>query len=245
MTPPDYSPYAELYAQTRPLYPPTLFARLAAVVEPRHLAWDCATGSGQAALGLVDHFSRVVGTDISTRQIEEAPSHPRVEYRQARAEASGLDDHSVDLVTVASALHWFDLDAFYAEVRRVGRPGAVLAAWTYHVARIDPPWDTVFWRLYESIASYFDPGARLVDERYAGITLPGEPIDIGEVSVAASWDLARVRGFIESWSGTQAYERAHGVSPLGLIADDLAELWGDPSNVRELKWPLYTRVARL
>ena len=54
-------------------------------------------------------------------------AHPRVEYRVAPAERSGLPDAAVDLVTLALAAHWFDLPRFYAEVRRVGRPRTAIA----------------------------------------------------------------------------------------------------------------------
>src|SRR5574341_2011719 len=107
---PDYSPFARQYAESRPKYPAELFSYLAALVDRHHLAWDCATGNGQAALDLVKHFERVIATDVSAEQIRHAVPHPQIEYRVARAEQSGLEDQSVDLVTVASALHWFDLD---------------------------------------------------------------------------------------------------------------------------------------
>ena len=104
---PDYSPYAKEYAQSRLRYPAELFKYLASLVDRRDLAWDCATGNGQAVLELVKHFDRVIATDISTEQIKQATLHPQVEYRVARSEQSGLVENSVDLVTVASAIHWF------------------------------------------------------------------------------------------------------------------------------------------
>jgi ubiquinone/menaquinone biosynthesis C-methylase UbiE len=132
MVSPDYSSFAGKYAQSRPGYPAELFHRLASLLEPRKVAWDCATGNGQAAVALVEHFDRVIATDVSAEQIRHAAQHPQIEYRVASAEESGLDDRSVDVATVASALHWFDLDCFYSEATRVIRPQGLLAAWTYH-----------------------------------------------------------------------------------------------------------------
>lgn len=243
---PDYSPVAKQYAASRPTYPDELFACLATLVEPRRLAWDCATGSGQAARGLVPHFDRVVGTDVSAEQIRNAIAHEKIEYRVAGYEDSGLGRWSADLVTVASALHWFDLDRFYTEVRRVLRPGGVLAAWTYHVGHMAPPFDKLFGDFMRDVLRpYFGPGAELVDDRYEGVTLPGAPIEFPAFEVSASWNLDRMRTFIGSWSGVLAYRKEKGEDPYALIAEDLERLWGPPERVRTVRWPLYARVARL
>jgi SAM-dependent methyltransferase len=246
MKSPDYSPYAGKYAQSRPSYPAELFTHLASLVDRRRLAWDCATGNGQAAVRLADYFEQVIATDISPEQIRHAMPHSRVEYRVARSEQSGLDESSVDLVTVASALHWFDLEAFYAEVQRVVRPGGVLAAWTYHVGHVEPPLDRIFARLYDDVLSpYFTPGARLVDQRYETIVLPGDPLDGIDLHVSATWNLDQMLAFIESWSGTQQYIQARGENPVALIAEDLEELWGAREIVHTVRWPLYIRISRL
>ena len=206
MKSPDYSSYAKQYVQSRPTYPEELFGYLASMVEQHKLAWDCATGNGQAALALAKHFKKIIATDISAEQIKNAIQHPQIEYRIATSEQSGLDDNSVDLVTVASALHWFNLDRFYAEVRRVVRPGGVLSAWSYHVGYMEPPFDEIFLHFYQDILfNYFAPGARLVDDRYENITLPGETLDDGQFYVTANWNLDHMLGFIKSWSGAQKY----------------------------------------
>lgn len=247
-----FSSASDRYAAYRPVYPAALFAWLAGLCPgpgtnaERGIAWDCATGSGQAALGLVPHFRQVVATDASAEQIRHAAPHPRIDYRVAPAEACGLADHSVDLVTVAQAAHWFDLDRFYAEARRVLRADGVLAAWTYHVGHVAPPFDALFGHFYRDVlASYFAPGARLVDDRYEGVTLPGAPIEFPSFEVSAAWDLDRMLAFISSWSGTLAYREARGADPVALIAPDLERLWGPRDRVRAVRWPLYVRVSRL
>lgn len=137
--PPDSSPVASAYATSRPGYPAELFARLASLVERHELAWDTATGNGQAAIGLAEHFDRVIATDVSAERLRHGLPYPRVEDRVATSERSGLRDRSVDVIATAAAIHWFDLPRFYAEVRRVARPGAVAAAWTYHIGYVAPP----------------------------------------------------------------------------------------------------------
>jgi SAM-dependent methyltransferase len=243
---PDYSQVAEYYSTSRPGYPEELFEWLASLVERRDVAWDAATGSGQAAVSLAKYFQRVIATDISEEQIRHARAHPRIEYRAATAEASGLPDDSVDLVVSAAALHWFDLERFYAEVRRVARPGGVLAAWTYHVAYVEAPFDEVFGPFYRDIvAPYFAPGARLVDDRYEAIALPGSAVDAPSYSATVNWTSAEIVRFVRTWSGVQTYMEVAGQDPVTELAPAIEELCGSPDAVHELRWPLYLKAARL
>jgi SAM-dependent methyltransferase len=154
-----------------------LFEFIAALAPARRRAWDCGTGNGHAALGLAALFESVQATDASAQQIEHALPHPRVHYRVAAAEASGLSDRSVDLISVAQALHWFDLAKFYAQVRRVARPGCLLAvygyAWFYLSAQLDPLIDR--W-LLRPIEPYWLPNLRLLWHGYRTIEFPFEEI---------------------------------------------------------------------
>ena len=246
MKSPDYSSYAKQYAQSRPVYPEKLFNYISSLVDEHDLAWDCATGNGQAALALTKHFKQIIATDISAEQIKHAIPHPQIEYRVATSEKSGLEDKSVDLVTAASALHWFDQDSFYSEVRRVVRSGGILAAWTYHVGYVEPPFEKIFLCFYRNVLfPYFAQGARLVDDRYETITLPGEPIDAGKFYVKAEWNLEQMLAFIKSWSGTQQYIKEQGGDPTAFVADDLKLIWGDPESVKTIRWPLFVKISRL
>lgn len=243
---PDFSRDSESYSAYRPRYPDALFAWLASVAPRRDAAWDVATGTGQAALGLAPHFTRVIATDLSAEQIRHATPHPRVQYRVASAESSGLEDAAVDLIASAAAIHWFDLPAFYAEVRRVARPGAVLAAWTYHVGHMEPPFDAVFAPFYEDVlAPYFAPGARLVDDRYRTIDLPGRALDAPEFTMSVRWTAAEVLRYVRTWSGVHAYTDATGEDPVERIAPSIDALCGSTGTRHELRWPLYIRASRL
>jgi SAM-dependent methyltransferase len=153
-----FSSASDRYAAYRPDYPAALFAWLAGLCAERELAWDCATGSGQAALGLAPHFRRVVATDASAEQVRHAAPHPLIDYRVAPAEASGLADHSVDLVTVAQAAHWFDLPRFYAEAARVLKPGGAIAVWGYGRMLLPGEMDGLFQRFYaKTVGPYWPP----------------------------------------------------------------------------------------
>lgn len=243
---PDYSPLAEAYSVSRPGYPPELFRWLASTVSPRGLAWDAATGSGQAALGLATYFDRVLATDHSQAQIDHARPHPKIEYRVAPAEDSGLASGSVDLAVAAAAVHWFDLTRFGEEVRRVVRSRGVFAAWTYHVAHVEEPIADLLWAFYRDVvAPHFAPGARLVDERYESLRLPGERLETPAFVMSASWTAGQMLSFIRTWSGVHAYIEACGTDPVDEIAGQVEGSWGGIGRVREVRWPVYMRASRL
>ncbi|HEX9944594.1 MAG TPA: class I SAM-dependent methyltransferase, partial [Thermoanaerobaculia bacterium] len=168
-----FSGHAESYASFRPRYSPQVFDFVATLPRRRAVAWDCGTGNGQAALDLAERFERVIATDASRQQLAQAIPHPRVEYRQAPAESSGLESGSIDLVAVAAAVHWFDFDRFYAEVERVLAPGGALAVWTYDLVRIAPGMDDLVRRLaHEIVAPWWPPERRWVDEEYRTLPFP-------------------------------------------------------------------------
>ena len=246
-----FSGHADDYARYRPTYPPELFAYLAALCAAHDLAWDCATGNGQAALGLAEHFDRVVATDASAEQIEAAAQHPRVTYAVAPARNSPLDDASADLVTVAQALHWIDPEPFYAEVRRVLNPDGVFAAWTYglfHLAPDDPTADAVdplietFYR--DRVGPYWPPERRHIEANYQSLPFPFEDVETPDFTIEMAWTLADVLGYLRTWSATKRYQQDRGHDPVDAVAADFAEAWGDPSTRRTLQWPLPLRVGR-
>jgi SAM-dependent methyltransferase len=234
------------YAAFRPRYPAALFDWLAGVAPSTSLAWDCATGTGQAALGLAARFDRVVATDASEEQIGAAIPHPGVEYRVARAESSGLDSGTVDLVTVAQALHWLDLDAFYAEVQRVTRPGGVFAAWTYGESRVLPAVDQVVERFYrDTVGPCWPPERVHVERRYADLPFPFPRLELPALFIEADLTLDAYVGYLGTWSGTRRYIESGLGDPLPALRADLARGWGDPLQVRRVTWPLALLVGRV
>lgn len=242
-----FSGHAKDYAQYRPRYPAALFEYLATLTTRRELAWDCATGNGQAAVGLAAHFERVVATDGSAGQIAEATAHPRVEYRVETAEETTLSPASVDLVTVAQALHWFRLDEFYAVARRVARPGGVLAVWCYTLPRVSPEVDDACdWFYREVTGPYWEPQRRLIDERFETIAFPFDEIRPTPVFwCEARWTLADYLGYVGTWSAVQRYRRERGADPLEQIRPRLASAWGPPETERLARSPIFMRVGRV
>jgi SAM-dependent methyltransferase len=240
-----FSAHAEAYARSRPGYPPALFAHLASLAPSPQLAWDCATGSGQVAIGLAQHFDRVVATDASAAQIEHAFRGERITYRVEPAEATSLETASVDLVTVGQALHWFDLDRFYAEVRRVLRPGGVLAAWCYGRCEIAPDVDAVVDRFYADIVGPFWPPERVfVESGYRTLPFPFERMPLPDFSMHADWTEEELMAYLGTWSAAKRFEAERGHDPRIEIEEVLAAAWGSPHGRRRIQWPLSFLVGR-
>ena len=241
-----FAPVAADYASFRPTYPAALFAWLAGIAPGRALAWDCAAGSGQASRDLAEHFERVVATDASEMQIVAAVPHPRVEYRVAPAEASELPDAAVDLITVAQALHWFDLDRFFLEVRRVLKPGGVLAVWTYGVLSVvDEAVDAQVQTFYrETVGPYWPPERRHVETGYRTLPFPFAELEPPEFHMEAFWSLPELLGYFRSWSATSRYIADQGNDPVTALAAVLAPLWGSPDDRRRITWPLAVRIGK-
>ncbi|MBE7422936.1 MAG: class I SAM-dependent methyltransferase [Zoogloeaceae bacterium] len=241
-----FSAQATDYARYRPNYPAELFFWLAGIAPARDMAWDCGTGSGQAAVGLAAHFERVLATDPSRKQLEHAEPHPRVDYRVASAEVSLLDTASIDLITVAQAIHWFDLEKFYAEARRVLKPGGIIAAWTYTLLDVEAGVDELLTDYYKNVVGpYWPPERRLVDDRYRSLPFPFDPIDAPAFEIRTEWSRDDLLGYLGTWSATRACMKSNGVDPLIAFGERLRPLWPDPDRKRTLRWPLHLRAGRL
>lgn len=240
-----FSRLAAQYAEFRPRYPGALFDLLARIAPSRGRAWDCACGSGQATLDLAERFESVVATDASAQQIAAAKPHPHVTYAVARAEASGLDAASVDVVTVAQSLHWFDRTAFYAEARRVLKPQGVLGVWTYGIPRLndvnlDPLMQKFYW---EVVGEFWPPERRYVEDGYRSIEFPFTEIVAPSLSMRETWTLPQFLGYLRSWSSVGRYVDARGEDPVLKAEEMLAPFWG--SRARGVSWPLSLRLGRV
>ncbi len=242
-----FSGVANCYADFRPRYPAALFDYLATLAHPDSLVWDCACGNGQATLDLAERFHRIVATDASREQIAAASPRAQVDYRVAPAEQSGLLDTSVGLITVAQALHWFDFERFYEEVRRVLRPGGVLAAWVYGINEVEgDAANSLVQDFYsKTVGPYWPPERKLVEDGYRTIPFPFPELTPPVFRMETRWTLGELLGYFGTWSATNRFIKATGRDPLDPLSEALARVWGDPNSPRRVKWPLSLRVGHV
>jgi SAM-dependent methyltransferase len=241
-----FSGHATEYAKFRPHYPDEMFQYLASISSRHELAWDCATGNGQAAMGLARHFDRVIATDASAQQIERAEPDDRISYRVAPAEASGIDSAVVDLILVAQALHWLDLDAFFAEAKRVLKDDGALAISSYNVLKISPEIDAIIWKFYrETTGPFWPPERELVETDYKSIQFPFPELLPIRFEMREELNLHQLAGYLRTWSATQKFIAARGFDPVDSLVEELGGVWKDREQMRETKWPLHLRTGIL
>lgn len=247
MIPNDYfSERSALYAAARPGYPADLFDAVAALPARRRLALDCGTGSGQAALGLARRFDQVIATDGSAEQLRHATPAANVEYRCAPAESSGLPDRSVDLVTVAQALHWFDIATFFNEARRVLAPGGAIAVWGYGDPWLeDPALQSILHDFNRvTLEPYWRPERHLLLDGYRTTEFPFEEISMQQLTLEQRWTLRQLSALLGTWSATTRYTAHHQLDPVPTVEAALAREWGNPDHPRVIRWPLHVRAGR-
>ena len=233
------------YAKFRPRYPAALFAWLATLPAERGTAWDCATGSGQAATLLTAHFRRVVGTDASVAQLRAAERRDGVGDVACLGEQTALAPHSVDLVTVAQALHWLDRTRFYSEVERVIAPGGALAVVAYARLHADRDLEAAVYRFQDqTVGPYWTPERKLVEEGFAGISIPIEEVSPPAFSIEADLTLTELLGYIGTWSAVGRYRKKVGQDPMPILEQELRALWGHPDARRRIEWPLFVRAGK-
>lgn len=240
-----FSGHAGDYSKARPGYPPALFEWLAENTPGHTLAWDVGSGNGQAARALAQHFNRVHATDASRAQLAHADGPPSVSFKVERAESCSLSDSSVDLVTIAQALHWFDLPAFYSEVRRVLRPGGLIAAWTYQLNRIDPVVDALVEAFYdEVIGPYWPPERVHVEQGYQDLPFPFEEVPVPDMALVSIMTLDDYLAYMDTWSAVRRFRAARGEDPLPMLTEPLSAAWGEEISTRRVTWPLVVRAGR-
>jgi len=241
-----FSKQAREYAKFRPQYPRELFAFVAANSLNDQLALDCATGNGQAAVLLAERFRKVIAIDASAAQIENALPNERVEYQVMPAEEMSLPNESCDAITVAQALHWFDLDRFYTEVRRLLRPNGALSVWSYYELVVSPEIKAIVRHYHDEIVGpYWPPERKLVGPAYLRLPFPFAEIDSPPFESQVLWSLEELLGYLGTWSATQRYLAATGRDPREAVADDLAQAWGGETKQRLMTWPLTVRIGRV
>ena len=240
-----FSQQADAYRAGRPTYDPAFFAWLAQVAPSTDRAWDCGCGSGQASLDLARHFQQVVATDINAKQLEQAPREANIDYRCEPAESTSLQPVSVDLTLVAQALHWFDVERFYAEVRRVSRPSALLAVVSYNLLNIDERLDALIRHLYHDLVGpYWAPERKHVETGYETIPFPFERVETPLFALEAQWSFQRLVDYLYSWSAVASYRQTTGQDPVEALRGELQAAWGEVET-RQVSWPLTIRLGRV
>ena len=236
----------QAYAQFRPEYPPQLAAFLASVAPDARLALDVGCGNGQLTRQLADHFAAVVGIDPSADQIAHAVRHERIQYQCAPAEDLPVSDHSVSLVTAAQAAHWFDLPAFYGEVRRVAVERGILALVSYGVPKLEPALDQRLADFYwNEIGPYWPAERKLVDSGYATLDFPFDEFAAPALDIRLEWSLSQLLGYVQTWSAVRQAREAGRKDVLAAFADDIAATWGAADIRRPIVWPINMRIGRL
>lgn len=241
-----FSKLSAAYAAFRPRYPASLFDFLLSIAPGNNRVWDVGAGSGQATVALAERFGHVIATDISGEQIARAPKNAKVEWHVAPAErVPMIADASVDLVTIAQALHWFDHARFYAEVRRVSVPHGVITAWTYAPAKMEGQVGDVLHRfMYGDVGPYWPPERKYVENEYRDIPFPFERIAVPPMPLENDWTLEQVAGYLRSMSATGRFVERHGTDPVIPIETELRALWG-ASPTRRITWPLIILAGRV
>lgn len=240
----NFSRLSEVYVKYRPTAPAELFDYLRSLTTEHGLALDCGTGNGQAAVQLAAHYAKVVATDPSAEQIRLAAQHERVHYLVERAENAVLDESSADLVTVSQALHWFDFEPFFAEVKRVLKPGGVFAVWAYPLPVITPELDAKIRYFHETVVGEFwQYENRMIDKAYANIPFPFPLIDTPTFSIRKQFTFDELIGLLYTWSAVLKYREHHGSDPVAAIEPELRQLWGDIRQ-REITWPVILKAGR-
>ncbi len=239
-----FGPVSDAYEEFRPHYPESLFDALMDWVPSQQSAWDVGCGTGQASLSLAQRFLQVRATDASRAQIERAVPHERITYAVASAHDSGLPDGSVDLITVAQALHWFDVDAFHAEATRVLTRNGVIAEWTYALLDVPScePIAAAVNALDARLRDWWPPERVHVDNGYGDLAFPFSPIDVGAQLMHADWSREQLVGYLGTWSAVTRYRAERSDDPLAEVVSVIEAQWGAVER-RQITWPLTVRVG--
>jgi ubiquinone/menaquinone biosynthesis C-methylase UbiE len=240
----NFSSQADVYAKYRPSYPSSLFNYINEKVSNRNTAWDCATGNGQSARELANFFTTVYATDISQKQIDNAYRANNIIYSLQPAEQTSFENSSFDLITVSQALHWFNFDKFYAEVRRVGKPGCWLSVWMYSLLRINPEIDKLIDDYhYQTMESYWDAERKYVDANYATVPFPFEEIKTPVFSIEYYWTISELEGYLNTWSALQKFIKINNHNPVPELIQTIKPHW--KQDVIKIVFPLHMRMGKV
>jgi trans-aconitate methyltransferase len=241
-----FSRQSDLYAKYRPTYPKQLYGYILSFVGEKNMAWDCATGNGQAAVVLAAYFKKVTATDISASQIEKATRKENIEYSVCSAESTPFADNSFDLVTVAQAYHWIKWKEFKKEVTRVCKPEAVVAVWAYYSHTTgNKNIDKAVYDFYENVTKpYWDYERKYVEQKYKTVEFNYELLPVNDFETVLHWKREDLLGYISSWSAVQKFINVNGHSPISIIEEQIKKLWPE-GEVKKVVFPIYLKLGRI
>ena len=239
----NFSSQSSSYAKYRPAYPKAVYRFLREKLDQTEKAWDCGTGNGQVANELAKFFKEVLATDISQQQLDNAVIQPNIHYSVQPAEKTSFPDNSFDLITVAQAIHWFDFEAFYNEVKRVLKPNGIIAVIGYSLFKSNPETDEVIHKFYRNIIGpFWDEERRYLDEKYKTIPFPFKEIESPVFEQEYQWTFNHLIGYLKTWSAVKHYEKANGENPVDLIENELKATFGAKNKV---VFPIIFRSGKL
>ncbi|MEP6725526.1 MAG: class I SAM-dependent methyltransferase [Bacteroidota bacterium] len=247
MTKDLFSIQAADYARYRPSYPAELIAYVISFVQEKKLAWDCATGNGQAAVLLAPYFKQVIGTDTSEKQLALAIAAENINYQPAKAEQTPFADNSFDLITVAQAYHWFQFNDFEKEAKRVAKPGGIIAIWGYNIPACDNETINGITRQFYTIivGPYWDAERKYIDESYKTVPFNFAELPSNEFSIHVRWNKEDLTGYLNSWSSVQHFIKAKGYNPVNEMATQLTAAWPPGKNEIEFIFPVFLRIGKI
>jgi SAM-dependent methyltransferase len=238
-----FSGHSKLYATFRPTYPEDLYQFIFKHVTNFDCAWDCATGNGQVAKRLAKQFQTVHATDISQQQLEHAVQLKNIQYNVSGAENTDFQNQQFDLITVGQAMHWFNLDKFYAEVKRVLKPTGVLAVWGYSVCSVNVAIDAIFTDFYkDTVGPYWDSARKMVEDEYEGMPFPFVEIASPKFSIEVNWTLEEFGGYLTTWSATQKFIKDKNFNPVPDVVEKLKPHWNNTMTVR---FPVFLKLGTI
>jgi ubiquinone/menaquinone biosynthesis C-methylase UbiE len=243
---PIYSISADKYIATRPSYGDDIYNYISSLLNENNMAWDCACGSGQATKEIAKFVNRVVATDPDDIQLKKAPKLDNVRYLEESETVKTINDQSVDLITVATGIHWLNRGKFYKEAERVLKKNGVLATWGYTGVDLNPEIDDTIKSIVKNyLMPYYPKEILIAFNQYKEIELPMNKFDSPNFEVSYDWDFETLMNYISSFTAMQRYKKTHGKSGVALFRSEILDAWGgDALTTKKMTWELHTNFTR-
>jgi SAM-dependent methyltransferase len=240
-----FGQYAADYAKSRPQYPAALWRWVAGLCDAHEHAWDAGCGNGQASIALAQYFDRVTASDISAEQIASALAHPKVSYFASRTEELNFPRASLDLICVAQALHWFDLNKFWLQAQHALKSQGVFLAVAYGLFEVDAEIDAVSKQyFYDIVQPYQAAGNAMVANGYADINFPFDMLTAPSFAIECAWTLEQLLNYAATWSAVARMRKETGVDPMLAYRAALERIWGGANTPRNVRMPMTVKAGR-